>query len=169
MKFTLPTFFLLAFLYSCSKEKTPVIENDIDTQLFEMSVSTDSFSWYYLKDSLLTKSSGSGHAEGYLKTRYNQIATTHLDSNGKVIPNSVFSEGSLIVKELINTPGTINRYAIMWKKSDSPYSDENGWVWGYINSNGQAQVSAKDKGAVCISCHSQQGHINSTLMNHYFQ
>ena len=72
------------------------------------------------------------------------------------------------MKELINTDGSIGRFAILLKEPANPAADENGWVWGYINSDGSVYTTALDRGISCIGCHSQQGNIDYTLMRKYF-
>lgn len=133
-----------------------------------MSKATSGFVWYKNSSSLLNKSAGSGHPQSFLKTRYNSVAATKLDSDGKIMTGAKFPEGSLIVKELYDNSTTLGRYAILYKKTGSADADANGWVWGYINSDGTVAESASKKGTSCISCHSQAGNIVYMLMNKYF-
>lgn len=153
------------FINSCQKEKEA---EGIDRELYDMSVLTTGFTWYKNSDDFLAKSSGSGHPETFLRTRFNNIASENLDSLGKVIEGSTFAEGSLIVKELHNGENNLSRYAILYKKSDNPNADANGWVWGYINADATVAESAENKGTACISCHLQEGNIDYMLMNLYF-
>jgi hypothetical protein len=153
------------FLFACKKDKAL---DGIDAELYKMAEETSGFSWYKNSDELLPKSSGSGHNFTFLRTRFNSIAATQLDGTGKIDQNAVFPEGSLIVKELINEDESLERYAILFKATNHESADENGWVWGYINSNSIVSASAKEKGASCISCHQQSGNIDYMLMNTYF-
>lgn len=153
------------FISSC-KKKCP--EKDIDTQLYELSSDATGFSWYKNSSALLQKSPGSGHFPPYLRTRYNALAATQLDSDGKIITNADFPEGSLVVKELYTDTAVIERYAILYKASDNPAADNKGWVWGYIDADGFVQNSANDKGAICTGCHLQTDNIDYMLMNKYF-
>ncbi|MCD8529202.1 MAG: cytochrome P460 family protein [Chitinophagales bacterium] len=163
--FLLLSLSLIVFQAACNKDKEAT---GIDKELFDMSVSTAGFTYYKNTDVLLDKSSGSGHSEPYLKTRFNATAASHLDTNGKVISGTQFSEGSLIVKELYSSSSSIGRYAILYKDSGNEFADANGWVWGYINADGTVAASAEEKGSGCISCHSQNGNIDYSLMNQYF-
>lgn len=144
------------------------IEEDIDTQLYQMALTTDGYSWYKNSDALLPKSSGTGHSNPFLRTRYNATASLFLDSNGMVIPGTEFLDGATIVKELISDDGDIERYAILFKDSDHTYADANGWVWGYINADGTIAAEAANQGAACINCHSQADNIDYGLMNKAF-
>lgn len=148
---------------SCKKE-----EKDLDDELFEMAKETSGFVWYKNSSALLSKSSGSGHPQTSLRTRYNAIAATKLDANGKITAGASFPEGALIVKELYENSTSLTRYAILLKKSDSPFADARGWVWGYIDANGKVAEPASNKGKACISCHTQADHIDYMLMNKYF-
>jgi len=154
-----------AVVLSCSKDKVP---SDIDRELLEMALNTQGSAWYQFNDSLYEKSSGSGHNWPFLKTHYNAIAQTKLDGTGKVQPNALFPEGSLIVKELYTDSTTIGRYAILYKDSENQYADPKGWVWGYINADGSVAVSAVNKGNSCINCHLQSENIDYMLMNKFF-
>jgi hypothetical protein len=150
---------------SCKKEQ---IAEGTDKELYDMSKATSGFVWYKNSSSLLNKSAGSGHPQSFFKTRYNSVAATKLDSNGKIMDGAKFPEGSLIVKELYDNSTTLGRYAILYKKTGSADADANGWVWGYINSDGTVAESASKKGTSCISCHSQADNIDYMLMNKYF-
>jgi len=150
---------------SCKKEKEAI---GIDKELYEMAKTTSGFTWFNNSSSLLNKSSGSGHPQPFLKTRYNAIAAAKLDSTGKILTGATFPEGSLIVKELHDNSTTLGRYAILYKKSGSADADSKGWVWGYINSDGSVAEAASKKGSSCISCHSQTDNIDYMLMNKYF-
>lgn len=150
---------------SCKKENEAT---GTDKELYEMAKTTSGFTWFKNSSSLLNKSSGSGHSQPFLRTRYNSVAATKLDSNGKIMTGATFPEGSLIVKELYDNSTTLGRYAILYKKSGSVDADANGWVWGYINADGDVAEAASKKGSSCISCHLQADNIDYMLMNKYF-
>jgi hypothetical protein len=154
---------VLLLTFSCKKEP-----KGIDGELFSLSEEDAGFVWYKNSDAFLDKSSGSGHNFPFLRTRFNAAAATQLDASGKIVDNAVFPEGSVVVKELYNSSNELERYATLYKKSDSEFADANGWVWGYIEKNGKVVESAELKGASCIGCHSQGGNIDYMLMNVYF-
>lgn len=164
---TVLTFCLLSVwsIISCKKEKESI---GTDKELYEMAKTTNGFTWFKNSSSLLDKSSGSGHPQPFLRTRYNSVAAAELDSNGKIMAGATFPEGSLIVKELYDNSTTLGRYAILYKKTGSADADANGWVWGYINADGGVAEAASKKGSSCSSCHSQTDNIDYMLMNKYF-
>ena len=151
-------------LDACKKNKVA----GIDQELYDLSKETSGFTWYKNSSAFLNKSAGSGHSQPLLRTRYNAVAATMLDASGKVMEGITFPEGSLIVKELNENSSTLERYAILYKKSDSEDADANGWVWGYLEDDGKVIQPASDKGSSCISCHSQADNIDYMLMNKYF-
>jgi hypothetical protein len=161
----LPIFTIAIFSLTFSCKKTP---KGIDGELFKLSEDDAGFVWYKNSDDFLEKSAGSAHDFPFLRTRYNATAATQLDANGKIIENAVFPEGSVVVKELYDSSKELERYATLYKKSDSEHADANGWVWGYINKNGKVAESAELEGVSCIGCHSQGGQIDYMLMNIYF-
>jgi hypothetical protein len=160
---------ILIVLFSINSCKKNKIAKELDKELFEMAKVTSGFKWFKNSNSLLNKSSGSGHPQPFLRTRYNSVAASQLDSNGNIITGVNFPEGSLIVKELYDNSSNIERYAILYKKSDSEVADDKGWVWGYINADGSVAESSSKKGNSCISCHSQPENIDYMLMNKYFK
>lgn len=156
---------LIVTVSACKKDEEA---EGTDKELYDMAKSTSGFTWYKNSDALLNRSSGSGHSQPYLRTRFNSVAAAELDSVGKVSEGTVFQDGSLIVKELINSSSTLDRYAILYKKPGHQDADANGWVWGYINADGTVAVSASEKGSSCIGCHQQDGNIDYMLMNKFF-
>lgn len=150
------------FINSCAKEA-----KGTDEELLELAKG-NGFVWYKNADSLLDKSSASGHSELFLRTRFNNIAASVLDSAGKVKVGVKFPDGSLIVKELFKDKHTFSLYAILYKKNGHKHADADGWVWGYIYSDGKVKTSAKKKGESCRGCHSASNNIDFTLMNKYF-
>ena len=154
----------------CKKEQSiNDVGNTTDKILYDLSKSNTGFTWFKKSDALLSKSSGSAHPQSFLRTKYNAIAASKLDASGKIMSGATFPEGSLVVKELYENSTTLTRYAILYKKSDSPDADAKGWVWGYTNSDGGVAEAASNKGRSCISCHSQSGNIDYMLMNKFFQ
>jgi len=172
LKLFLVVFILLAFIFSfhsCTKgENVTDAGESTDKLLYDMSKSAAGFVWFKNSDILLNKSSGSAHPQSFLRTRYNPTAAAKLDGAGRIMNGVSFPEGSLIVKELYENATNLVRYAILYKKSNSPDADAKGWVWGYINADGGIVEAASNKGRSCISCHSQTGNIDYMLMNKYF-
>ncbi|CAN5693810.1 hypothetical protein BH11BAC1_BH11BAC1_06040 [soil metagenome] len=158
--------FFSVYLISCTKDK---YEDRINYELFLMAKGTVGFKWYLNSDVIKPKSSGSGHSKPFLRTRYNSVASTQLDSTGQIIPGSIFPEGSLVVKELFDDATTLGRYAVLFKKTGDANADAKGWIWGYINADGTIAEPSSNKGKACSGCHSQSGNIDYMLMSKYFQ
>ncbi len=152
-------------VYSCKHDGVAV---GTDLLLYDMATVDTGFVWFKFSDVALEKSSGSGHSEPKLRTRYNAVAAAMLDANGRIQEGAQFPDGSLIVKELLENDLSISLYAVLYKKADNPDADANGWVWGYLNPNGTVRTPASDKGSGCIGCHTQSGHIDYMLMNKFY-
>ena len=164
------TVLLISFVFlfvniGCKNEKQA---EGTDRLLFDMAKETNGFTWYKKSDALLNTTSGSGHSFPFLRTRYNQLAATRLDDNGRITEASVFPEGSLIVKEFHDNTKKPARYAILYKDSGNADADSKGWVWGYINTDGTVAQAASEKGNTCNTCHNQSGNIDYMLMNKFF-
>ncbi|MBN4082097.1 cytochrome P460 family protein [bacterium AH-315-B15] len=155
-------FLVLALLLSsCNKAK------GTDADLLAMAKETGSLIWFKNDAAILDKSAGSAHPQPQLRTGYNSTAASMLDADYRVQEGITFPDGSLIVKELYDG-GTIDRWAILYKQSSNENADLNGWVWGYINGNESVAAPSEDKGQSCITCHSQAGNIDMTLMNKFY-
>tara|TARA_R110002050_G_scaffold200591_1_gene335483 strand:+ start:24898 stop:25416 length:519 start_codon:yes stop_codon:yes gene_type:complete len=171
MKHSFTPFFLLIVslcfltLASCKHE---TITNDLNWDLYEFAKKTDGYRWFNNSNAPLPRSSGSGHSAPLVRTRFNEIATTQLDSNGRVVSGITFPEGSVIVKELLNADESLERYAILYKQTNNEFSDANGWVWGYLFPDGSVSETALNKGNSCVGCHAQSGNIDGILMNKYY-
>lgn len=158
-------FICICTIDSCKKEEKGT---GTDKELYDMAIVTNGVTWFKHSTVLLDKSAGSGHAQPFLKTRYNAIAAAKLDSTGKVKVGAQFPEGSLIVKELYDKSSKLERYAILYKSTGHKDADPKGWVWGYLNYDGSVSEPASNKGSICINCHSQISNIDYTLMNKFF-
>ncbi len=157
---------LLALIFTSCKYDN--IEGRFETEIFNKAKSTDGYVWFKYSNISLQKSSGSGHEQPLLKTRFNAIAANQLDSIGKIKTGTVFPEGSMIVKELLDGNGKLQVYAVLYKKSTHPSADVKGWVWGYYNEDGTVRISSKLKGKDCNTCHSQAGNEDYMLMNKFY-
>jgi hypothetical protein len=146
--------------FGCGKTKAKTEHEAI----FAKVKSLEGYVFYKNSSELLLKGNGSGHSNPKLATRYNSIAATMLNTEGKVIEGSVFPQGSLIVKDLYDVNDKFDRYSIMYKDSTSKYKDERGWVWAEFKPNGKARYSIHKIGKACISCHNQAGNIEYSLM-----
>lgn len=132
-----------------------VTRGNIDSNLYAQSESvTQRFMPYQNKDTIRASSSVSGHSP-FFKVRMNAIARAALGSDGKLRVGALFPEGSLIVKDLYNSVGGARQLvAIMRKESANPSSNA-GWLWAELQADGGVYVSAKDRGVLCMSCHSE--------------
>jgi hypothetical protein len=157
--------FTLILLTGCSKDRTI---SGFDAELFSKAQRKDGFVYYNFSTEYLETPEDAEHKSKYLRTKYNYLAATILDSNGLVIPGSIFPEGSLIVNEMSSIKGEPEKLAIMFKDAKNVYADKNGWVWSYLNADNTVIEPASRMGVSCIACHSKPGNIDMTLMSDYF-
>ena len=155
---------MVLFINSCSNKPA----EGLDKELLEKAQSSMGFTWFNHSDAYLHKSEGSTHPKPWLRTRFNDIASTMLDQDGRVIKGSVFPEGSLIVKEMYDDDKLSGLYSILYKNTGNEFADRKGWVWATINMDGTVRESATKKGISCINCHSEVDNIDFILMNKYF-
>lgn len=156
---------LTLLIASCKYDN---VQGRFETEIYDKAKNTDGYVWFKYSNISLQKSSGSGHAQPLLKTRYNNIAAGQLDSLGRIKVGAAFPEKSMIVKELMGNDGKIEIYAVLYKDSKHPSADSKGWVWGYYNQDGSVRISSSLKGRECIGCHSQPQNEDYMLMNKYY-
>lgn len=133
-----------------------------DAAVSSLARATSGWTYYKNRGDTLLRSSGSGHSEARLRTRYNALAAAQLDASGRVRTGAVFPDSALIVKELIIS-GTLNRYAVMMKLRGSSNASSGGWLWAYYAPDGSTQIGIGGKGAACTACHATG--IDFTRMN----
>jgi len=157
---------LCLFAGGCKKEDSPVAapgqSATTEADLYMLGKSSTGFVFYKNSPDTISKGGNSGHPDARLRTRYNSIAAKFLDASGKVKAGTIFSDSSLIVKELY-TNNALTTYVFLFKRSGDLNADANGWVWAEISPNGTAMYAANKKGAGCITCHATG--IDYTRMN----
>lgn len=143
-------FVLLALFSQCKKE---AVATDTDQDLITAAEATTGFT-YYKNDSTIVHSSPQSAHNAYFRVKYNDIAYAALTDGGKLPAGGTFPEGSLVVKELYNSPtGALINLAI-FKKDSGNSNAEAGWLWGEYSASGSVYHSISQKGNGCISCHS---------------
>ncbi len=154
----------IAGFTSCKEEQ----ENPgTDQELYELAKLTVGYHWFNNSDAFQEAGTGTGHGLPYQRTRFDAVASDFLDTQGRVMEGASFAEGSVIVKELYDSSEVLKIYAVRLKETGHPDADSKGWVWGYLNSDGSVIETAENKGAMCISCHSQAGSIDYVLLNKF--
>ena len=123
-----------------------------DAQLFQDAVAGGSV--YYVGTPTITGGAGNS-PHGFMRIRFDSIAYAALDTTGVLPIDQLFPNGSIIVKEVYTSAtGSLDHYTVMKKDLGSPV-EGSGWVWGEYLPDGTVKYSALERGAACISCHSQ--------------
>ena len=154
-------FSLAVTLTQCKKT------TETDKLLFDKISSTTGFSYYKNNDSIQPSSSASPH-NAFFRVRFNAIALAALTDNGKLPAGGSFPEGSLIVKELYDSPtGSLKLLAVMEKATGNSAAGSN-YLWAELEADGRAVFSTSKKGNGCISCHSASGNRDLTRLFELF-
>jgi hypothetical protein len=149
-------FFLLNFS-QCKKNEEAV---GADRELFDLANSGTGFT-YFQTDSIRASSNPSAHND-YMRVKFNSIAAAALGSDGKLPSGSSFPNGSLIVKELFNSPtGSLELYAVMKKDSSDSNAGQN-WLWAEYEPDAIVHFSVDRKGDGCTVCHGTSPHRDLT-------
>ena len=123
-----------------------------DGGVFAQAIATGEWVWYRLSADTLSPASDSPHA-ARLRTRYNPTAAASLDADGKVAEATVFSNGSLIVKEVYGDDGALAFVAVMIKAAGDPNAGHGDWLWAEYDANGNVTQSIAAPEETCHSCH----------------
>ena len=161
MKLTIRFFTALCFffgvLYACTKDKgrNPALAYT-DFGLYDSCTSSGAFVYYKNDESIVY--SGSNGPHGTFKLKFNHKANAQLLDAGKLPVGASFTDGSMVVKEIISG-GKVTEYAMMYKLKGS-------WIWAEFNSDRSVKHSVKANNSLCTSCHSQAG--NRDLVNTFY-
>ncbi len=135
-------------LTQCKKNATGA-----DKVLFDKSNTTAGFTYYKNDNAIFPSSSASPHNK-FFRVRFNAVAQAALTDNGKLPAGGTFPDGSLIVKELYDSPtGELKLLAVMEKASTNSAAGQ-GWLWAEYEPDSKVYFSVDKKGNGCISCHS---------------
>ncbi len=154
----------LTLFSACKKDRSV---SGFDAELFEKAQRKDGFVFYNLSTEYLNTPKQAGHKSIYLRTKYNDLASSILNENGGIIDGINFPDGSLIVNEMYTIKGEPDKYAVLFKDPKNDYADQNGWVWSYFNADKTIIEPTSRKGTSCIACHSKGN--NYMLMPNYFE
>lgn len=145
----------LAVIYSCTKDKGR--NPDLAYSDFALRDSCEnSAAFVYYKNEPGTIYSGAHGPHGTFKLKFNHKAYAQLTDGGKLPVGGVFSDGSMVVKEIVRS-GSLVKYAIMYKLNGS-------WLWGeWTPDLAVKDISVNDNSSLCTTCHSQSG--NRDLVN----
>lgn len=141
---------LLLFLAANCKQEDITLE---ETAIYEAVKGSIGFAFYKNDSSILESSDESPHAD-FFRVRFNAIAQAALIDNGKLPADSVFPQGSLVVKELYDSEAGEMTVLSVMKKDSTNSNSINGWVWVEFEADGALHYSSGDKGGNCKSCHS---------------
>jgi len=122
-----------------------------DTQVFAMAMAQESWVWYKRSADTLTAAADSPHTDR-LRTRYNTVAATQLDDQGKVMASVAFPDSSLIVKEVYRN-GELAILAVMMRAVGHQYAGHGDWLWGEYAADGSVLHSIAQSQATCHNCH----------------
>jgi hypothetical protein len=141
--------FSLAVIYSCTKDKgrNPALAYS-NFALRDSCRNSEAFVYY--KNDPGAIYSGANGPHGSFKLKFNHKAFAQLTDGGKLPIGSVFSDGSMVVKEILSG-STIKEYAVMYKLSGS-------WIWAEFTPDLKSIIHSVDsEHTVCTGCHSQSG------------
>ncbi|MFQ3597560.1 MAG: cytochrome P460 family protein [Chloroherpetonaceae bacterium] len=148
-------FCLLLLTAACSESDSLMQEHAktyTDSELFSLARAGD-FTFYKNNPDTLPFTVGGGGHGGFIRVKFNPIASAVLTDSGKLPLNSTFPNGSLVVKEIYNNRGdSLTFLAVMLKNSAATNAAQN-WVWGEYYADGRV-LWPVNRGADCVPCHS---------------
>lgn len=148
IKFSFVFIFFLSVIYSCIKDKgtNPALAYT-DFGLLDSCKTTANFVYYKNNESIVYPGTSGPH--GTFKLKFNHKAYAQLTAAGKLPVGGVFSDGSMIVKEILSG-GNLVEYALMYKRNGT-------WIWAEISPDKNVKHSVRANHSICTGCHSQAG------------
>lgn len=92
--------------------------------------------------------------DNFMRIRFNKIALSVLNEEGKLPKGMSFPDSSIIIKEIYSDKSlpAPDILAVMVKLKGSENSNKD-WLWGEYTPAGDVEYSVKKNGKVCVSCH----------------
>lgn len=149
IKLSFVTVLLLAVVYACTKDKgrNPSLAYT-NFGLRDSCRNTAAFVYYKNDPNIVYPGTNGPH--GSFRLKFNHKAYAQLTDAGKLPVGSLFSDGSMLVKEVLSG-GNLVEYALMYKLSGS-------WIWAEFTPDLKTVKHSVDaEHSVCTSCHSQSG------------
>ena len=129
----------------------PLIEDD---DLYKWVTSERDYTYYKNDTTIQATSEETERAhDNLMRVRFNKIAASALNGEGKLPEGSSFPDSSIIVKEIYsdkNSPTEILAVMVKLKNAGNSAKD---WLWGEYSPSGNVEYSVSKKGKVCVSCH----------------
>jgi hypothetical protein len=129
----------------------PPIEDDA---LFKWISSGKEYTYYKKSDAILPASEETERAhDNFMRVRFNKIASSVLNEEGKLPGGIAFPDSSIIVKEIYsdkNAPAEILAVMVKLKGAGNSAKD---WLWAEYSPAGDVEYAVTKKGKVCVKCH----------------
>ncbi len=129
--------------------------NDPDDAALYSWISSETDYTYYKNDStiLLTSDETERAHDNYMRVRFNKIAASVLDADGKLPKGKGFPDSSIIVKEIYGDKSSpVELWAVMVKLKGDKNAGED-WLWAEYSPSGEVEYSVTKKGKSCVKCH----------------
>jgi hypothetical protein len=110
---------------------------------------------YYKNDSsiLLTSDETERAHDNYMRVKFNKIAASVLDTDGKLPKGKSFPDSSIIIKEIYGDKSSpAELWAVMVKMKGDKNAGED-WLWAEFTPGGEVEYSVTKNGKTCIKCH----------------
>ncbi|MCI0448926.1 MAG: cytochrome P460 family protein [Chlorobi bacterium] len=125
-----------------------------DDALYKWLSSEKDYTYYKSNDAILPTSEETERAhDNFMRVRFNKIAVSVLNEDGKLPENASFPDSSIIVKEIYsdkNKPAELLAVMVKLKGAQNSAVD---WLWAEYSLSGDVEYAVTKKGKVCVSCH----------------
>ncbi len=149
---------LFLTIISCTNDKGEELSIN-DATLFELSNSQSGFQYYKRTTDTLVSDGSSPHGS-YVRIRFNETAAGAMNSDLSNLSADRYPHGSLIVKEVYDSPGgSLKAYASLFK-STIDVNTAGGWIWAEFGPDGEVLYSSIKKGGDCSPCHASAGNVD---------
>lgn len=125
-----------------------------DEALYKWVSGEKDFVYYKNSDAVLPTTEDTERAhDNFQRTRFNKIAASVLNPEGKLPKGGVFPDSSIIVKEIYSDKNAKPEILAVMVKLRGAENSNKDWLWGEYSPSGDVEYSVTKNGKVCVSCH----------------
>ena len=125
-----------------------------DETLYKWVNSEKDFVYYKNSDAILPTTEDTERAhDNFQRTRFNKIAASVLNSEGKLPKGGVFPDSSVIVKEIYSDKNSQPEILAVMVKLKGAENSNKDWLWAEYSPKGEVEYSVNKNGKVCVKCH----------------
>lgn len=125
-----------------------------DEALYKWVSGETDFVYYKNNNAILPTTEDTERAhDNFQRTKFNKIAASVLNSEGKLPKGGVFPDSSIIIKEIYSDKNSQPEILAVMVKLKGAENSNKDWLWAEYSPAGEVEYSVNKNGKVCVKCH----------------